>query len=94
MRFIVALAALVATASALPSAPRLVSNHALETRQDFAEDDFEIPAEPDTKKRQVDWPEVSSLQEEQDLVLSSSSSFFRNLGCISRIVVGRLIRPS
>lgn len=63
MRFTLALAALVAAASALPSGPQ---EHALATREDFVEDDFEIQAEPDDKKRQavagtrsVDWPEVS-----------------------------------
>ncbi|KAI3396224.1 hypothetical protein diail_362 [Diaporthe ilicicola] len=59
MRFILALAALVAAASALPSAHEIVSNHVLTTREDFAEDDFEISAEPDSKKRQVGWPEVN-----------------------------------
>lgn len=66
MRFTLALAALVAAASALPSAP--ASKQALTTREDFVEDDFEIQAEPDdntkrqavTGTRSVDWPEVSS----------------------------------
>ncbi|KAK2597619.1 hypothetical protein N8I77_012396 [Diaporthe amygdali] len=57
MRFTLALAALVAVTSALPSAPQPVSKHALTMRQDFAEDDFEIEAEPDEKKRAVGWPE-------------------------------------
>lgn len=68
MRFTLALAALVAAASALPSALQLANKHALTTREDFVEDDFEIQAEPDDNaKRQavagtrsVDWPEVSS----------------------------------
>lgn len=52
MRLSLALAALVAVASALPSA--------LTTREDFVEDDFEIQAEPDDNtKRSVGWPEVS-----------------------------------
>lgn len=67
MRFTLALAALVAAASALPSGP--ASKNALTTREDFIEDDFEIPAEPDDNaKRQagsVDWPEVSSPGEER-----------------------------
>ncbi|KKY34912.1 hypothetical protein UCDDA912_g05087 [Diaporthe ampelina] len=63
MRFALALAALVAATSALPSARQPVDKHALTTRQDFAEDDFEIQAEPDEKRqavadtRSVDWPE-------------------------------------
>ncbi|KAG6363763.1 hypothetical protein INS49_008866 [Diaporthe citri] len=65
MRFALALAALVAAASALPSAPQPASKHGLTTREDFVEDDFEIQAEPDDNaKRQavagtrsVDWPE-------------------------------------
>lgn len=59
MRFTLALAALVAVTSALPSSPQPLSKHALTTRQDFAEDDFEIQAEPDEQKRAVGWPEVS-----------------------------------
>lgn len=52
MRWSLALAALVAVASALPSA--------LTTREDFVEDDFEIQAEPDDNaRRSVGWPEVS-----------------------------------
>lgn len=69
MRLTLALAALVAVTSALPSAPQPASKHALTTREDFVEDDFEIQAEPDDNaKRQavagtrsVDWPEVSPL---------------------------------
>lgn len=64
MRFTLALAALVAAASALPSGA--ASKNALTMREDFVEDDFEIPAEPDDNtKRQagsVDWPEVSSRE--------------------------------
>lgn len=68
MRFTLALAALVAATSALPLALQPASKHALTTREDFVEDDFEIQAEPDDNmKRQavagtrsVDWPEVSS----------------------------------
>lgn len=68
MRFTLALAALVAATSALPSALQPASKHALTTREDFVEDDFEIQAEPDdnTKRqavagtRSVDWPEVSA----------------------------------
>jgi hypothetical protein len=60
MRFTLALAALVAATSALPSALQSVSKHALTTREDFVEDDFEIPAEADDPaKRSVGWPEVS-----------------------------------
>ena len=72
MRFALALAALVAATSALPSARQPVDKHALTTRQDFAEDDFEIQAEPDEKRqavadtRSVDWPEVSPRYEKQD----------------------------
>lgn len=60
MRFTVALAALVAATSALPSVLQPQGNHALTTREDFVEDDFEIPAESDgPTKRSASWPEVS-----------------------------------
>jgi hypothetical protein len=80
MRFtLLALAALVAATSALPSAlsPMTGSKHAaLNTRggDGFAEDDFEIQAEPDdaAKKRSADWPEVSSFHEEHTRELPPS----------------------
>lgn len=60
MRFTFALAALVAATSALPSALQSMGKYALNTREDFVEDDFEIQAEPDDPaKRSVGWPEVS-----------------------------------
>lgn len=65
MRFTLALAALVAATSALPSVLQSAGKHAraLATREDFVEDDFEIPAESDDgpTKRSVGWPEVSPL---------------------------------
>lgn len=65
MRLTLALAALVAVASALPSA--------LMTREDFVEDDFEIQAEPDDNtKRSVGWPEVSLQAVERPSTFSSS----------------------
>lgn len=68
MRFTLAVAALVAATAALPSFPHPASKHALTTREDFVEDDFEIQAEPDEKRqvagaRSVDWPEVSAPNE-------------------------------
>lgn len=68
MRFTLAVAALVAAAAAFPSFPHPASKHALTTREDFVEDDFEIQAEPDEKRlvagaRSVDWPEVSAPHE-------------------------------
>lgn len=60
MRFTLALAALVAVTSALPSVLQPAGKHALTTHEDFVEDDFEIPAESDgPTKRSVGWPEVS-----------------------------------
>lgn len=60
MRFPLALTALVAATSALPSGLQSVSKNTLTTREDFIEDDFEIQAEPDdASKRSVGWPEVS-----------------------------------
>ncbi|KAG8157633.1 hypothetical protein KVR01_012675 [Diaporthe batatas] len=58
MRFTLALAALVAATSALPSLLQPAGKHALTTREDFVEDDFEIPAESDgPAKRSAGWPE-------------------------------------
>lgn len=73
MRFTLAVAALVAATAALPSFPHHASKHALTTREDFVEDDFEIQAEPDEKRqvagaRSVDWPEVSSPMKRQTLI--------------------------
>lgn len=70
MRLSLALAALVAVASALPSA--------LTTREDFVEDDFEIQAEPDDNtKRSVGWPEVS-IQGVEDFFLFFCVGWLQN----------------
>lgn len=68
MRLNLVLAALVAVASALPSA--------LTTREDFVEDDFEIQAEPDDNtKRSVGWPEVSLQRGERPSFVDSAHPF-------------------